>query len=76
MLNGDFAVEAAQAFAARVRQEAGNDEEDAITHAFELAFQRPPTSRELAATLEFLNRRNLTEVCRVLLNLSEFAYVD
>jgi hypothetical protein len=76
LLNSPLAVEAARAFAARVKHEAGETQDAQIRRAFRLAFQRAPARDELAACLRLAGRRDLTEVCRALLNLNEFIYVD
>jgi hypothetical protein len=76
LLNSPLAVEAARAFAARVKREAGEKQDAQIKRAFSLAFQRAPARDELAACLRLAGRRGLTEVCRALLNLNEFIYVD
>ncbi len=76
LLNSPLAVDAARAFAARVRREAGEGLEQQIHRAFELALQRAPRDQELVACRELLKQRSLNELCRVLLNLNEFVYVD
>ncbi len=76
MLNSPLAVEAARGFAARVKREAGESTGAQIRQAFALAFQRAPARDEMAACLRLAECRGLTEVCRALLNLNEFIYVD
>ena len=76
LLNSPLAAEAAHAFAARVRREAGADLERQIHRAFELALQRAPRDYELVGCRGLLKQRSLSELCRVLLNLNEFVYVD
>jgi hypothetical protein len=76
LLNSPLAVETAKAFSRRVKNEAGERPADQIRRAFALAFQRAPTREELAACEKLLHKRSLTEVCRALLNLNEFAYLD
>ena len=76
LLNGSLAIEAARAFAARLERECGGQDDQALIRAFELAFQRAPVERELAATRKLLEQRSLAEVCRALLNVNEFVYVD
>jgi Protein of unknown function (DUF1549)/Protein of unknown function (DUF1553)/Planctomycete cytochrome C len=76
LLNSPLAVEVARAFAARVKREAGDMQDAQIKRAFNLALQRVPARDELAACLRLAERRSLTEVCRALLNLNEFIYVD
>ena len=92
LLNSDFMVQAADAFAARVLKE---NAEDPAGHALRLAFARPPTDRERTRLQEFLKaqsarhaaalgkakspealRRALVDLCHMLLSTNEFAYVD
>jgi len=44
--------------------------------AYRLALARPAKSSEIATMVEFLRREPLEQMCRVILNLNEFAYVD
>lgn len=76
LLNSPLAVEAAQRFSRRVRSEAGESPVRQIERAFQLALQRGPEKPELEACLRMAQQRSLAEVCRALLNLNEFIYVD
>jgi hypothetical protein len=76
LLNDSIAVDAARAFAIRLRREAGDDIRAQLNRAFELAFQRAPRADEQTKCLEFIRGRGVAELCRVLLNLNEFAYID
>jgi len=76
LLNSPLAVEAARSFSNRVRAEAGDDLNRQIERAFELALQRRPAKSELDACLRMAQQRSLAEVCRALLNLNEFIYLD
>jgi hypothetical protein len=76
LLNSPLAVEASQALARRVRTEAGTDPAAQVRQAFRITLQRDPHPDEQAACRRMLERRSLTEVCRALINLNEFAYVD
>jgi len=76
LLNSPLAAEAAAAFAERVRVEAGERTGAQVERAYALALQRAPTADERAACVEFAGRRGLIELCRVLLNVNEFAYLD
>ena len=76
LLNSAFATDMAAAFAARLQREAGDDPAAQIDRAFALALQRPPDAAERAACLRFHAQRSLPELCRALLNLNEFAYID
>ena len=62
LLNGDFAITQAEAFAERVRREAGAEPKDRAKRAWKLAYLRAPTEKELASALAFLRR--VTEAFR------------
>ena len=76
LLHSPLAVEASQDLAKRVRQEAGNAPEAQVRHVFRITLQREPKPDEREACLKLLRRRSLPELCRALINLNEFAYVD
>ncbi len=54
LLNGEFAAAQAEAFAARVRRDAGADADAQVVRAWKLAYLRAPTDGEVAAALSFL----------------------
>ena len=58
LLNDAFALQSAQAFAARLMQEAGTDSSAQIRLAYRLAFSRLPDSEERASALAFLERQS------------------
>ena len=76
LLNSPLATEAAHAFAARVERETPATPRERVERAFLLALQRRPTSAERVTCEHFLEQRSLAELCRALLNLNEFIYVD
>jgi hypothetical protein len=76
LLNSPLSVEAARALAKRVESDAGGEPASQIRRAFELTLQRQPDELEANACSRLLNERSLVELCRALLNLNEFAYVD
>lgn len=76
LLNSPLAVRLAKSFATRVEEEAGQDPAAQIQRAFAIALQRLPTDRERAACQTLLTKRSLPELCRVLLNVNEFMYID
>jgi len=76
LLNSPLAIEASRAFAARVQREAGRAPEAQVQRAFALALQRPPDRQELRACVQLLQQRSLVELCRAVLNLNEFIYLD
>ena len=57
-------------------QEAGDDPARQVQRAFELALQRSPGEAELDACRQLVADHSLAELCRVLVNLNEFAYVE
>jgi hypothetical protein len=76
LLNGSDAIAAAEALAREVEKRSGQAPQDKVVTAFQLALQRSPTSDELSQSIAFLQQRSLKELCRVLLNLNEFLFVD
>jgi hypothetical protein len=76
MMNSSQTADAAKALAARVEKEAGVDPAKQVTAAFQIVLQRSPEAAEQKACQELLRKRSLPELCRVLLNLNEFVYVD
>lgn len=75
LLNSPVAIEAAKSFASRVESQATSPR-DQINIAFKLALQRLPSVTEQAACEQLLRQSSLPEVCRALLNLNEFVYLD
>jgi hypothetical protein len=76
LLNNALVVDAAQALAERVKHEAGNEHARQVQRAFELALQRLPDEVELESCKRLLAERSLPELCRALLNVNEFVYID
>ena len=76
LLNSSLAADAAHAFARRVEHEAGTEPARQVKRAFELALQRVPEQAESAACEKLLTERSLPELCRALVNLNEFVYID
>ncbi|HTG45435.1 MAG TPA: DUF1553 domain-containing protein [Verrucomicrobiae bacterium] len=74
LLNGSLTIEAAKAFAARLKTESSPSAK--VNKAFAFALQRPPAPDELRASISLLNQRGTVELCRALLNLNEFVYID
>jgi len=76
LMNGEFASAQAELFAARVRKAAGENAEASVDTAWRLAFGRPPTDTERQTALDYLQRSSLQRLCLLILNMSEFIYVD
>lgn len=72
MLNGDFILDQANRFAARVEGEAGSSPGLQVARAVELAFGRKATDKELAAGTSLVIAHGLPILCRSLYNASEF----
>ncbi len=47
-----------------------------VDYAFRLAMSRPPTAEELAELTPYAETYGLVNLCRVILNLNEFVFVD
>jgi mono/diheme cytochrome c family protein len=62
LLNGDFVIGQAEAFAGRVRTEAGSDPRAQVARAWRLAYGCEPTGNDLSGALAFL--REATETFR------------
>ncbi len=91
LLNGPMATDLARAFATRVAEEAGPERQQRIARAYWLALARAPETDEQAHCAELLGRHveihrsaghqipeqaALVDLCRTLMNLNEFAYID
>ena len=75
MLNNQLTLVMAKHFAQRVRTLEPNAERQAAT-AFRLALGRAPTERELQPLQRYGREHGLANLCRVVLNLNEFVFVD
>ncbi|MDP6443276.1 MAG: PSD1 and planctomycete cytochrome C domain-containing protein [Pirellulaceae bacterium] len=75
LLNNRFMVAMSQHFATRLGSEA-SDAEARLERAFQLGLSRSPTKGERAALLAYADRHGWENVCRLILNLNEFVFVD
>ena len=76
LMNHDFTLDMADALAARVAEDAGDQPADQIERAFVLAFGRSPDANEREITLPLVEQHGLNTLCRVLLNANEFIYLE
>ena len=76
LLNDAFVLTNVDAFAARLRREAGSDVDAQIARAFALAYQRTPTTEEASICRQTVARHGLEVLARAVLNTNEFLYVD
>jgi hypothetical protein len=77
LLNNGFMVSQARHFAERVQAEtAGKRPEEQIRRAHQLALGRAPDPVTLKKLTSYTSVHGLPNLCRLLLNLNEFAFVD
>ena len=74
LFNSRFTLAQSEAFAARVKKEAGDDAANQIRRAYLLALNREPTADELGDTLPFIQQHGLAVLCRALFNSNEFLF--
>ncbi len=75
LLNNKLVLSMSKHMAARVAA-AGTDEPQRIALAFQLSLGRSPSTDELDALVAYAREHGLSQTCRVILNLNEFAFVD
>jgi hypothetical protein len=77
LMNHSFAIDMADALAARVMEEAGQEDvASQVKRAFVLAFGREPDLAERTAAVAFIEKHGLRAFCRAILNSSELIYVN
>ena len=82
LLNSDFLQQQAAAMAKRVEAATGGDTGAQVSAAYLCGLGREPTEREKDVALAFLQRWNgkdrqaVNELCKLVLNLNEFVYID
>jgi hypothetical protein len=75
LLNSSFILQQSHFLAERLERDVGPDAEAQVHRAFELAFQRQPSTEEIVAAKALLREHSLNVFCRALLNGNEFVYV-
>ncbi len=75
LFNSRFTLELAEAFAARVKGDAGDDLPKQIRRAYQLALNRNPTAAELADAKPVVREHGLPTLCRALFNCNEFLFI-
>jgi hypothetical protein len=77
LMNHSFTRDMADAWAARLCEEAASDDAvGQVALAFELAFGRTPAVDEQAAAVILVQQYGLRAFCRAMLNSSELVYID
>jgi hypothetical protein len=75
LFNSRFTIEEADAFAARVKSEAGEELTNQLRHAYQIAFSRDPRPDEITAAEPIVKTFGLATLCRVLFNSNEFLFL-
>ncbi|MGV3485860.1 MAG: DUF1553 domain-containing protein [Planctomycetaceae bacterium] len=75
LFNSRFTIEEAEAFAARIEANVGDDPQAQLRAAYELAFGRSPEPEDLHDALPVIREHGLATVCRVIFNSNEFLFV-
>ncbi len=91
MMNNPTVRGCAEGLARRIARQGGGSLAEAVRAGYEIALARPPSDRELAESVAFVQEQvqsyraerkpdaehlGLTDFCQVLLGLNEFIYVD
>jgi len=76
LLNNAFALRMAERLADRAQREGAANSQAKIMVVYRLAYGREPQRNEIVSAQEFIERRGLVSFCRVILNSSEFLYVE
>ena len=76
LFNSPFVIRQSNFFSERVIDEAGDQVERQVDRAFLIALSRAPTGEERGRMIEFVEQEGLPQLCRVLLNTSEFIYIQ
>jgi mono/diheme cytochrome c family protein len=76
LLNNGFMLTQARHFAARVEREQPDDLARQVARAHALALGRAPSAEVAAELAAYARTHGLPALCRVLLNLNEFSFVD
>ena len=75
LFNNSFTLRMADAFAERLDKDAPASMDAQIERAFVLAYARPPTAEELAASRAVVQKEGLAPLCRALFNSNGFLYI-
>jgi hypothetical protein len=75
LLNDPFVIRQCEHIAARLQQAAGNPAAQA-TALVRTIYLREPTAAEQARLMEYIERHGLANACQVLVNSSEFLFLD
>ncbi len=75
LFNSRFILQESQAFAERLRKEAGPESAAQLRQAWKLAYNRLPDWREAQEAAEFTKAEGLPALCRAIFNSNEFLFI-
>ncbi len=75
LFNSQFVIDQSEVFAERLQKECGTDARAQVQRAFQLAYSRAPTDRELEFCAEAVTTHGLPDLCRAILNSNEFVFM-
>ena len=75
LFNSTFAIEQSEAFAAALKEDAGNNVSRQVQQAYWLGLNRLPDGEELADAIAVVCEFGLPSLCRALFNSNEFLFV-
>ena len=75
LFNSRFTLDHAEAFAARLKREVGDDPAAQIRRAYQLAINREPTNAELGDAQPLVTQHGAAVLCRALFNSNEFLFL-
>jgi hypothetical protein len=75
LMNSDFVLEQSKRIAQRASQDSETNIEKAVHRCFHLLLGRSPEQGELEACLQLAREKDLSLVCRALINSNEFAFL-
>lgn len=76
LFNGEFILGQAGKLAERAKREVGADLGAQINRVFALVYCRTPSAKESQAAQALVAQDGLSELCRVLLNTNEYAFIE
>ena len=75
LMNNDFVLRMAHAFAKRLEAQAGSDVREQIDLAYRLAYGRDLNGKDFELSRSFIRKHGLVAWCRVIFNSNELLYV-
>jgi hypothetical protein len=75
LFNSRFTVDLSEAFAARVKSDAGDNVANQVRRAYKLSVNREPRTEEMADAERVVKEYGLATMCRVLFNSNEFLFL-